>query len=123
MRRSVKGRWDAKVRLTKESKDELFYWINAIQENLRRPIIDPLVTFRTRSDASHLRYGGTGPNNLVISKKFPTSPKGKHSTFLEPWGACLVIKKVVETLDLKNGVLEHSSDNSTAVSYLNKQGG
>ena len=123
LKRSVGGKWDARVILTKESYEELTYWINAIQENLKRPIIDPPINFRTRSDASNLGYGGTGPNNLIISKQFPVSTKGKHSTFLEPMGACLVIKEVVETLDLRNGVLEHSTDNSTAVSYLNKQGG
>ena len=64
LRKSVGGRWDAKVILTKESYEELTYWINVIRENLKRPIIDPPVSFRTRSDdGGGLSFVGHGSHH------------------------------------------------------------
>ena len=46
-----------------------------------------------------------------------------HSTYLEPLGAALVIREVVERLDPRDRVLEHSSDNMAVKAHTNKHGG
>ena len=123
LKRSVAGNWDGKVVLSKEAFEELTWWINALQENFSRPIRDLPVKWTTASDASKKGYGGTGPEGIVISKPWPEGIESTHSTYLEPLGAALVIREVVEKLDLRDGVLEHASDNMVVKSYTNKQGG
>jgi hypothetical protein len=59
----------------------------------------------------------------MVAEAWEEGLKHLHSTMLETEAAARVIEEVVIQEDLKEGVLLHQSDNTTTVSYLNKQGG
>jgi hypothetical protein len=116
------GDWDSFFPLSSRVLTELEFWLTSIQEWNGRNILDQEPRWTTTSDSSGMGYGGLSSQTL-IAKTWERELQGQHSTRLETTAAARVISEVIRTEDLWGGDLLHQSDNTTAVSYLNKQGG
>ena len=120
----VLKKWDAPVTLTEESKLELRTWINCLQDWNGRLINEEKPSWTTVSDSSATGFGGLSrAEDFITAQAWEGSNLGRHSTRLETSAAVRVIREFILLKDLKDGALLHESDNTTTVSYLNKQGG
>lgn len=114
--------WDTDFVLSSSVSSELEFWLTQIQNWNGRSIKEAEPTWTTISDSSATGFGGRSELTLV-AHSWDQDLKGRHSTRLETCGAVRVIKEVILREDLRDGTLLHLSDNTTAVSYLSKQGG
>jgi hypothetical protein len=116
------GSWDKPFSLGGRVIRELEFWINNVKIWNGKPIHEAEPDWVTTSDSSGTGYGGHSRDTLVAHYWEPEW-EGRHSTLLETLSASRVIQEIIEEEDLHDGTLLHQSDNTTAVSYLNKQGG
>lgn len=114
--------WDHPFPLSRPVLDELKFWLTEVQNWNGKPIHEPEPSWTTTSDSSSMGFGGSSQLTLVAHSWEPQL-QGRHSTVLESIAAARVIKEVIISEDLRDGTLLHQSDNTTAVSYLTKQGG
>jgi hypothetical protein len=114
--------WDTFFPLSALVLTELEFWLTSIQEWNGRNILETEPLWTTTSDSSGKGYGGLS-SLTRIATPWDDEHQGLHSTRLETTAAARVISEVIHTEDLWGGALLHQSDNTTAVSYLNKQGG
>jgi len=120
----ISKKWDSPASLTEDAKFELRAWINCLQEWNGRSINDKQPRWTTVSDSSATGFGGISrAGDYITAQVWEEDRLGRHSTRLETWAAVRVIREFILHRNLKNGVLLHESDNTTTVSYLNKQGG
>ena len=116
------GNWDLLFPLSPRVCSELEFWLTSIQDWNGKNILEEEPLWTTTSDSSGLGYGGLSSHSK-IARSWEEELRGKHSTQLETIAAARVISEVILSEDLREGDLLHQSDNTTAVSYLNKQGG
>lgn len=114
--------WDECFPLSDAILSELNFWLTQIKDWNGRMINDPEPNWITTSDSSGTAYGGHSTDSRVAHSWEPEL-EGGHSTHLETTAAARVISEIIMEEGLYDGVLLHRSDNTTAVSYLNKQGG
>lgn len=116
--------WDKPIILSDEASLELKSWINCIQIWNGRSIHEEQPKWTTVSDSSGLGFGGVSrAGDFITAQTWEEDHLGLHSTRLETFAATRVIREFIIHKNLRNGVLLHESDNTTTVSYLNKQGG
>ena len=113
------GNFNAKISLSKSSKEELVWWIS--QENKFNKCIHPppvdLVLF---SDASLEGWGGTN-TKIDIGGRWSDDESPEHINARELTAAFLTLKSFCGTGQFQHVQLK--VDNTTALSYINKMGG
>jgi len=116
------GNWDKQITLDERVIRELQFWLTSIQEWNGKSIREIEPDWTLTSDSSGIGFGGHSSKTSVAHFWEPEW-QGRHSTILETLAAHRVIKEIIEIEELKDGTLLHQSDNTTAVAYLNNQGG
>jgi hypothetical protein len=114
--------WDRVLPISETVSDELKFWLTNFKEWNGKPIHQQESSWTTISDSSGTAFGGRSHFTL-LAHSWEEELEGRHSTLLETIAAARVIKEVVEEENLREGVICHLSDNTTTVSYLEKQGG
>ena len=114
--------WDQTWPLSQDAIDDLLWWVHC------SPLDICPVSFRNLNydltlycDSSSFMWGATLSSGEIISGQWSKSESKEHINCLE---LRTVLLSVVHFLDLiKNKSILIRSDNSTAVSYINKMGG
>ena len=114
--------WDFSFPIGDNVLAELEFWLTNIKFYNGSPILHEPPNWTITSDSSALGFGGHSQSSLV-AHPWESEWQNRHSTILETLAASRVIQEIVLEEDLQNGILLHQTDNTTAVSYLNKQGG
>jgi hypothetical protein len=114
--------WDLVLPISETVTEELKFWLTSFKEWNGKSIHQEESKWTTISDSSGTAFGGRSRFTLV-AHSWEEELEGRHSTLLETIAASRVIKEVVEEENLREGVICHLSDNTTTVSYLEKQGG
>ena len=116
-----KGRYEAKVSLTDNVQQDLQWWIDHIEGESRKIVIEqPKLVIET--DASNIGWGAcikgtkdsTGGN-------WTDSEATEHINYLELLAAWFGIQSYEKTLS--DSHIQVLTDNTTAVAYINNQGG
>ena len=122
--------YDAQVSLSENAKLELEWWLNSIDDNNGRLICDILHTHTDKTneiftDASSEGWGAVlytkGKKHVQTGGRWSASEKKEHINFLE-------LKAIHFALlcfgnELLGSQVTINSDNTSAVSYINKYGG
>ena len=115
-----KGKSDAPCILCPTAKDEIYWWRQNILNSFRKMISAPTVDCM-HTDASNLGWGAHDEDQTV-NGRWSDSEKTLHVNCLER----LVIKLPIKSFLPRKVLVRHlrtMSDNSTAIAYINKQGG
>ena len=118
--------WDTEVILTEDALQELQFWSDKIQDFNGKDILVEEPSWVTISDSSQQSFAGmelTSEDPFMIVKDWDMDSQKMHNNYLETLASTETIKNFILTKDIKKGVLLHKVDNTTAVSYLQKQGG
>ena len=126
----LKSRWnsrslDFRLVVTADIRRSLQWWL--AEENLSQglPFSPPQHTLVITTDASREGWGGhlsLGTRNLLFSGLWSLHEhRTHHINLLELWAVKLTLCRVASLV--RGQVLRIECDNTTAVSYLNKQGG
>ena len=115
--------WEALVVPSEEAFRELELLIYFIQVHNGRSVRTPPPSWTTRSDSSGDAYGSTGSKNWICWEEWTEEERLNHNNYLETLASVRTIRRFVLEENVSDGVLCHETDNMTAVSYLNKQGG
>lgn len=109
------------IKLTTESKECLFWWINNFKKAYR-PILTPKPDCIIESDSSMTGYGAYDvTNGTETSGLWDEMDQQHHINFLELKAAFLALKELCE--HVRNEHIQLFLDNTTAIKYLNKMGG
>ena len=120
--------WESVVHLSRESLDELLFWTNKVQEFNGRNILSLEPDWITVSDSSQKSFAGMeiqpqSNDPFILVEDWNLELQEMHNNFLETLASTETIKNFILQRDLRDGILLHKVDNTTAVSYLSKQGG
>ncbi len=114
------GSYGSFCTLSPKAKSELFLWQKAIWSWNGKNLLPPSPDFTIATDSSEFGWGGVSAGQR-ISGHWAPAERAKHINFLELKAILLSLKAFFkDTTDAH--VLIHS-DNRTAISYINKQGG
>ena len=116
------GSYDALVSLSSPALKNLDLWIDLIKFFNGRDVRTPHPSWTTCSDSSPTAFAEKSGSWLLI-QDWSKELSLEHNNFLETFGSVETIRQFVIQKDISNGVLLHRTDNTVAVSYLNKQGG
>jgi hypothetical protein len=116
--------WDAKVVLSEGAISELLFWTKNIQVFNGKNIKHLEPDWITLSDSSAEGFGGEAlGTRWRLAQEWSSEQTLLHNNYLEALAATEVIKNFILEEDLRDCSLLHKSDNTVAVSYINKQGG
>ena len=126
----VKDHWSSKefsqpILVTNQVYQDLLWW--TVYDNLSQgmPFQDPVPTVTVTTDASMLGWGGhsciNGQSHLFSDVWSRQEASSQHINLLELRAVRLTLQLLQEPL--RGQVVKVECDNTTAVSYLNKQGG
>lgn len=119
--KEYKGDFDAKMVISKNSKECISWWIQNIETSFR-PISHGPPNRKIESDSSLIGYGGHDiTNNCSFSGRWKNKDKKFHINYLELKAAFLNIKYFCESAQDEHVHL--FLDNMVAIKYLNKMGG
>ena len=117
------GNYAALIHLNQECKDDLHWWIGNIESVQKKIIVpDPQWVFET--DASKTGWGGCLVNQgekVSTGGNWDALESEEHINLLEIKAAWFTIKSFCG--NVKNAHIKILTDNTTAVAYLNEQGG
>ena len=113
--------WDATLLLTAEVHEEIMWWLENLSHWNGRLISPPLPTVWLTSDASKTGWGGSFENNLQASGFWAQLDKELGINCLELMAGLYTLQSFEELVSGEIAAL--GMDNTTAVSYINKQGG
>lgn len=113
--------WDDPISVSIEACIDLNFWIFQV-ENFNGRRIRPAPDQMSASDASKEGFGGIN-QDLSTFDQWKPEERGRHSTIQELDAAARTVKHFVLKRKASNMVWMHQTDNSVAVSYINKQGG
>ena len=112
--------WDTHIEWTDEARFEVEDWIKSISMWNGRPLTIPEPTVFIQSDACLEGWGAT-LNGMNASGFWLPSEQGEHINFIELKAAFLALKTF--KAHLHNQHIRLLLDNSSAVAYINRQGG
>ena len=119
---ATKTSWNAFITLDKHARNDLLWWLNAIQQWNGTPLFVTPPEIQCETDASASGWGGCIPSlNLEASGTWNKEVSFKHSNYRELLTVLIVIKSFLP--HLKNKSVQVLSDNVTAVAYINHLGG
>ena len=122
----IQERWDLSMPdshlVTRNSKarEELPWWLHTPNLTSGVPFSDPDPELTVVTDASSFGWGGH-LGDLTASGTWPAQWQSKHINWLELQAVWLTLKHFQS--QVSGTAVEILSDNSTTVSYINKQGG
>lgn len=109
-----------RIRLTQSARFQLEWWLDPTNLTLGVPFSTPDPALTIVTDASSYGWGGH-LGDQTASGVWPDQWKSKHINWLELQAVWLTLKHFQD--QVRNQVVEVLSDNSTTVSYINRQGG
>ena len=109
-----------RIRLTQSARIQLEWWLDPTNLTLGVPFSTPDPALTIVTDASSYGWGGH-LGDQTASGVWPDQWKSKHINWLELQAVWLTLKHFQD--QVRNQVVEVLSDNSTTVSYINRQGG
>ena len=109
-----------RIRLTQSARVQLEWWLDPTNLTLGVPFSTPDPALTIVTDASSYGWGGH-LGDQTASGVWPDQWKSKHINWLELQAVWLTLKHFQD--QVRNQVVEVLSDNSTTVSYINRQGG
>ena len=115
------GKFDAPCALSPTAKNESYWWRQNILNSSRKIISAPTVDYIIHNDTSNLGWG-THDEDQTINGRWSDSEKTSHINCLDLPAIKLTIKSFLPRKVLVRH-LRIMSDNSTAIPYINKQGG
>ena len=114
-----KGNFEAKMKLSAESKKDLQWWVDNIMDTTC-PIVETKPDITVFSDASKLGWGGAFGDNTT-GGNWSLSESEIHINVLELMAALYVLASLCNNVE--NSHIRIMVDNKTAVSYINGMGG
>ena len=126
----VKSRWtsgsfDQPIMVTREVREALLWWTSPLNLSQGLPLDPPVPSVTVTTDASIEGWGGhsqIGDTNLLFSGIWsPQERSTCHINLLELRAVKLTLMKLRNSIQSKSVKVE--CDNTTAVSYINRQGG
>ena len=116
------GNYDAKMLLGRSAKTELTWWGNCI-ENAQRPVRVAHPSIILQSDASNIGWGGLVAHCEQSRTGGQWSPQESvlHINNKELLAALFTLQSLCANVTNQNVQLQ--IDNTTAIAYINKQGG
>ena len=123
----LKNRWnrqeenrDKRIRWTKEVEEDIVWWLEEENVMTGQPLSIPPPSLILQSDAS-MEGWGVNFGDLSFSGRWSQQGKGLHINLLELRAIRLGLQEVEEEIVGRSiGIM---ADNSTALAYLQKQGG
>ena len=109
-----------RIRLTQSARAQLEWWLDPTNLTLGVPFSTPDLALIIVTDASSYGWGGH-LGDQTASGVWPDQWKSKHINWLELQAIWLTLKHFQD--QVRDQVVEVLSDNSTRVSYINRQGG
>ena len=114
------GSYAKEVELSAQSRQELHWWVLNTTSCNGSPIVTPSPDFTIYTDASKRGWGGVCSNQQA-NGKWSATEKHLHINILELKGAFLALQALIK--DKRSITVSLNMDNSTAVAYINHQGG
>ncbi|KAI9560527.1 reverse transcriptase [Daphnia sinensis] len=115
-----KGELDTKVDLTDPVKSDLLWWISNLASCQGRPMFEAEPTLSICSDASLSGWGAVC-EGVTTGMSWSDEEKNRHINELEMLGAFNALRAFAGSR--RNCTIELRVDNTTAVAYVNKEGG
>ena len=115
-----KGRAPRWIRLSAVAKENMKWWSNTANLEKEVPFIEPKHDITVMTDAS-LQGWGAHANDWFIQGEWTVLEKRRHINELELLAVIRTLEKVGDKLS--NKTVLFMIDNTTAVAYINKQGG
>ena len=115
-----KGSYQGTVLLDPQAREELQWWITNIKRVNGSPIHPPATEMVITSDASKMGWGATF-GNLSTNGRWSKQESGLHINVLELKATFLAIQAFLK--NQSNLAVKLRLDNTTAVTYVNNQGG
>jgi hypothetical protein len=113
--------WDQAVVLSDDSIKDLQWWASCPLTLPSSSFLNVSTQFTLSTDASLSGWGGVLSNGLTVSGHWSQAESTEHINFLELKAIHLCILSFLSII--KDHSIKILSDNSTAVSYVNKMGG
>ncbi len=114
--------WSSSVLISDASKQDLKWWLEALDSWNGAPLCDKVVQCQISTDASGFGWGGVFPQQaLHVSGSWRGSAKNLHSNDKELLAIFLTLKSFHSSLAHK--VVQVLCDNVTTCAYINRMGG
>ena len=116
-----KGNFEGPCHITMKAKDEIQWWVNNIEGAVSHIKSTPVEDYIIFTDASNAGWGASDTTQ-EINGRWSFEEQEMHINCLE----LLAVKLAISSLLPLHPNVKHvriMSDNSTAISYINKQGG
>jgi hypothetical protein len=114
------GELDTKVDLTHSARSDLLWWVSNLTSCQGRPMFEAEPTLSICSDASLSGWGAVC-EGVTTGMSWSGEEKERHINELEMLGAFNALRAFAGSM--RNCTVELKLDNTTAVAYVNKEGG
>ena len=117
-----KTSWSSIITIDKHAKNDLMWWLSAIEQWNGAPLFVSPPDIQCETDASASGWGGVIPSlNIEASGTWNKEVSFKHLNYRELLMILIVVKSFV--MHLKDKSVQILSDNITPVAYVNHLGG